>query len=47
MVKTHFAVDQGLAFRVEQTGGVGGHINDGRTGMLRMRLPWNVQRIGQ
>jgi lipopolysaccharide transport system ATP-binding protein len=47
MVKTHFAVDQGLAFRVEQTGGVGGHINDGRTGMLRMRLPWNVQRIDQ
>jgi lipopolysaccharide transport system ATP-binding protein len=47
MVQTHFRVDQGLAFRIEQTGGVGGHISDGRTGILRMRLPWNVQRVGE
>ncbi|HWP39729.1 MAG TPA: Wzt carbohydrate-binding domain-containing protein, partial [Tepidisphaeraceae bacterium] len=45
MVRTHFAVDQGLAFQIEQTGGAGGHISDGRGGVLRMSLPWTVQRI--
>jgi lipopolysaccharide transport system ATP-binding protein len=45
MQRSHFAVDQALSFTVEQTGGVGGHISDGRTGMLRLRLPWNVERI--
>jgi lipopolysaccharide transport system ATP-binding protein len=45
MVRTHFVVDQGLAFRIEQTGGAGGHISDGRSGMLRMRLPWRIERI--
>jgi lipopolysaccharide transport system ATP-binding protein len=45
MIQTHFLVDQGLAFHVAQTGGVGGHISDGRPGMLRLRLPWKVERI--
>jgi lipopolysaccharide transport system ATP-binding protein len=44
-VRAHFVVDQALGFQVEQTGGVGGHISDGRLGMLRMRLPWNVERL--
>jgi lipopolysaccharide transport system ATP-binding protein len=45
MVRTHFAIDQGLSFTIEQTGGAGGHLSDGRSGMLRMQLPWNVERI--
>jgi lipopolysaccharide transport system ATP-binding protein len=46
MAQTHFLIDQALAFQIEQTGGVGGHISDGRSGMVRVRLPWNVERIG-
>jgi hypothetical protein len=46
MVGTQFLVDQALAFNVTQTGGVGGHISDGRMGMLRLQLPWDVERIG-
>jgi lipopolysaccharide transport system ATP-binding protein len=44
-IRTHFLVDQALGFQVAQTGGVGGHINEGRLGMLRTKLPWNVERI--
>ena len=43
-VQTHFHVDPALAFYIAQTGGVGGHINDDRKGMLRVRLPWKVER---
>jgi lipopolysaccharide transport system ATP-binding protein len=45
MSRVHFAVDQALTFRIEATGGVGGHIADNRQGLLRMRLPWDVERI--
>jgi len=45
LIKTHFFHDRVLAFRMEQTGGVGGHIPDRRPGMLRLRLPWNLQKI--
>ena len=45
MTQIHFDVDPAVSFTIEQTGGVGGHINDGRKGMLRLRLPWNVERI--
>lgn len=45
LVRTHFLIDSALAFHIEQTGGAGGHINDGRTGLLRLRLPWNVDKI--
>jgi len=45
MVCTHFNVDPALAFHIEQTGGAGGHINDGRTGLLRLRLPWKMERV--
>ncbi len=46
-VQSHFLVDHGLAFQVAPTGGVGGHINDGRTGLLRLRLPWTLERVEQ
>ena len=45
-VQTHFYVDQGLSFQIAPTGGAGGHISDGRSGLLRLRLPWQVERIG-
>jgi lipopolysaccharide transport system ATP-binding protein len=45
MVQTHFFVDPALAFHIEQTGGVGGHIDDCREGLLRLRLPWKVERV--
>lgn len=44
-VRVHFMVDQALGFQVAQTGGVGSHINDGRLGILRTRLPWNVEKV--
>lgn len=46
MMQTHFFLERGLAFRIEQTGGVGGSIPDGRNGVLRMRLPWNMEKLG-
>jgi lipopolysaccharide transport system ATP-binding protein len=45
LMQTHFLVDQGLAFHIAPTGGPGGHISDDRLGMLRIRLPWKVERI--
>jgi lipopolysaccharide transport system ATP-binding protein len=45
MVQTHFFLDRGLSLRIEQTGGVGGSIPDGRLGMLRLRFPWNIQKV--
>jgi len=45
MIQGHFYVDRALALRLEHLGGVGGHIADARAGMLRMRFPWEVQRL--
>jgi lipopolysaccharide transport system ATP-binding protein len=45
MIQSHFFCDRSLSFLVERTGGVGGHIPDARSGMLRMRLPWDVDRV--
>ena len=45
MIQSHFFFDRGLSFLVERTGGVGGHIPDARSGMLRMRLPWDVAAV--
>jgi lipopolysaccharide transport system ATP-binding protein len=42
MIQSHFLCDRGLSFVIERTGGVAGHIPDARSGMLRMKLPWNV-----
>jgi lipopolysaccharide transport system ATP-binding protein len=45
MRQSHFHYDRGLSFQVERTGGVGGHISDGRSGLIRMTLPWDVARV--
>jgi lipopolysaccharide transport system ATP-binding protein len=45
MQKIHFSLDPALAFRIEPTGGVGGHIPDGRRGLLRVQFPWELTRI--
>jgi homopolymeric O-antigen transport system ATP-binding protein len=45
MIQSHFFADRTLSFQVERTGGVGGHIADNRSGMLRMRLPWDIDQV--
>ena len=45
MVQSHFRVDRALSFTVEPIGGVGMHIPDSRQGVLRMRLPWEVEQL--
>jgi lipopolysaccharide transport system ATP-binding protein len=45
MIQSHFFIDRILAFRVEQMGGVGGFSPDGRRGLLRVSLPWKIQRV--
>lgn len=44
LIETHFFVDRALAFHIEQTGGVAGSISDGRKGLLRLKLPWHIQK---
>jgi len=44
MVRTHFHVEQALSFHMEQTSRVEGKLNDDRTGLLRLQLPWKVER---
>jgi homopolymeric O-antigen transport system ATP-binding protein len=45
MIQTHFRLEGALTFQVEPTGGLAGHIPDGRRGILRVRLPWKIQKI--
>lgn len=45
MLQGHFSVDRVLTLRLEQTGGVGGHAADGRSGLIRLRLPWDVRQL--
>ena len=45
MIQSHFFIDRGLSFNIEQTGGVGAHISDGRQGLLRPDLPWTMRRL--
>lgn len=45
MIQRHFYWDRGLTFAVERTGGIGGHIPDARSGMLRLKLPWEIARV--
>jgi lipopolysaccharide transport system ATP-binding protein len=45
MIQSHFLLERALAFNVEQSGGIGGHISDGRQGLLRPALPWTIQRL--
>jgi lipopolysaccharide transport system ATP-binding protein len=44
MIQAHFLVDRVFTFHIEQTGGVAGSIPDSRQGLLRLRLPWNIQK---
>jgi lipopolysaccharide transport system ATP-binding protein len=45
MIQSHFLIDRGLSFTVEQTGGLGAHISDGRQGLLRPALAWTIGRL--
>jgi lipopolysaccharide transport system ATP-binding protein len=45
MIQTHFFIDRGLSFTIEQSGGIGAHISDGRQGLLRPDLPWSMRRL--
>jgi lipopolysaccharide transport system ATP-binding protein len=45
MQQSHFFVDRALSLRLEHVGGVGGHTADGRVGLLRMKLPWQLLRL--
>jgi lipopolysaccharide transport system ATP-binding protein len=45
MIQSHFFLDRVLSFTVEQTGGLGAHISDGRQGLLRPALPWTTRRL--
>jgi lipopolysaccharide transport system ATP-binding protein len=45
LIQTHFHVERVLAFHIERTGGVGGHISDGRQGLLRLALPWSIRSL--
>jgi homopolymeric O-antigen transport system ATP-binding protein len=45
MQQSHFHVDRVLGLRFEHIGGVGGHVADGRVGMIRMRLPWKMEPV--
>jgi lipopolysaccharide transport system ATP-binding protein len=45
MVKSHFFCDRVLSLRIEQTGGIAGHVPDNRVGLLRIALPWEIVRV--
>ena len=45
MMQSHFMVDRGIVFTVEPTAVIGGHIPDGRPGLVRPALPWSVERL--
>jgi lipopolysaccharide transport system ATP-binding protein len=45
MLKSHFFCDRVLSLRIEQTGGIAGHIQDNRVGLLRVEFPWETERI--
>ena len=47
MIQTHFFIDRGLSFTIEQSGGIGAHISDGRQGLLRPDLPWSIRRLAE
>ncbi len=45
MLRSHFALHHALEFQIEPTGGSGGHVSDGRSGLLRVRLPWVIEPV--
>jgi lipopolysaccharide transport system ATP-binding protein len=47
MVQSNFSVDRVLSFTVELSGdSVGGVVPDNRVGLLRMKMPWSIERAG-
>jgi len=44
MIRSHFLLEREIGFQIEQTGGVGGHYSDGRPGLIRLPLNWDVQK---
>lgn len=45
MIQTHFSLERLLAFHIEQTGSVDGHIPDRRQGLIRMKFPWQTAEL--
>jgi len=45
MLRAHFLLEREISFHIEQTGGVGGHFSDGRPGLVRLPLDWDVQKV--
>jgi hypothetical protein len=45
MQRVHYAIENALTFQIAPTGGVGGHIPDGRRGLLRIQLPWCIEPL--
>ena len=46
MIQSHFLLDRALSFTIEQSGGLGAHLSDGRQGLLRPALAWTTRRLG-
>ena len=47
MVKTHFFLDRALGFRIEKTGGVAGYVRDDKGALIKIKLPWTIQKHDQ
>jgi lipopolysaccharide transport system ATP-binding protein len=45
MIDSHFLLERLLAFHIELTGGANGHIPDRRQGLIRMKFPWETERV--
>ena len=41
-----FHLEREITFQIEQTGGVGSHYSDGRSGLVRLPLDWDLQKVG-
>jgi len=45
MQQSHFFLDRALRLTLEHVGGVGGHTADGRVGLIRMRMNWQMSSV--
>jgi lipopolysaccharide transport system ATP-binding protein len=45
LLRSHFFLDKGVAIQIEQTGGPGSHYSDGRQGLVRLPLDWDVRKV--
>jgi len=46
MLRSHFRLEREVTFQIEQTGGVGSQYADGRPGLVRLPLDWDLQKVG-